>query len=149
MAPSVLERARTVSAPRSSHIVPMSVWPKIYRSCSSSTHINAAITCCMAFPDDSAPPSTFSAISSAFNPNFSSASAAVPSFQRILYSFTASPSLSMLHVPDFAPFASMLNMSSALYPAFLNWTLYSLIMSRRSSFWLSPFCAPCTMRLKA
>ena len=134
ISPSVFIRAVTVSSPRSSHMVPISVWPKMYRSCSSSTPMSAVITCCMAFPVDSAPLSSFSVISSALNPSASRASAAVPSFHRILYSFTASPNLSMLHVPDSAPLASMLNISLAEYPAFLNCTLYSLIVSNRSSF---------------
>ena len=132
--PCVFIRAATASSPRSSHMVPINSCPNVYRSCSSSTPIRAAITCCIAFPDDSAPPSNLSDISSALNPSFSRASAAVPSFQRILYSLTASPNLSMLHVPASAPFASIFIMSSAENPAFLNCTEYSLMVSSMSPF---------------
>ena len=67
----------------------------------------------------------------------------------MLYSFTASPNLSIDQVPWLAPFASMLNISFALNPAEANCTEYSLIVSSRSSFWFKPFCAPCAIKLKA
>ena len=147
--PSTSIREVQASAPISSHIVPISPTPAVYCRLSSSQFFSASLIWLIASFALSPPAWNFPTISSAFNPRLVRYSFAVPSFIRILNSLKASPILSMLHTPSFAPFWIELNISSALNPACAYWLLYSLITSSKSPFWLSPCCAPCAIKLYA
>ena len=147
--PSTSIREVQASAPISSHIVPISPTPAVYCRLSSSQFFSASLIWFIASFALSPPAWNFPTISSAFSPRLVRYSFAVPSFIRMLNSLKASPILSMLHTPSFAPFWIELNISSALSPACAYWLLYSLITSSKSPFWLSPCCAPCAIRLYA
>ncbi|GFI25119.1 hypothetical protein IMSAGC012_00225 [Lachnospiraceae bacterium] len=137
------------SAPISSHIVPIKPTPAVYCRLLSSQFLSASLTWLIASFALSPPFWNFPTTSSALSPRLVRYSFAVPSFMRILNSLKASPILSMLHTPVAAPLAIELNISSALSPACEYWLLYSLITSSKSPFLLSPFCAPCAIRLYA
>ena len=68
-----------------------------------------------------------------------------PSFARMLNSLTASPTLSMDHMPDSAPAMSDDVNSCAESPSDAYWFEYSFSVSSRSPFWLAPRCAPTVM----
>ena len=147
--PSTFIREVQASAPISSHIVPISPTPAVYCKLSSSQFLSASLIWLIASFALSPPAWNLPTTSSALSPRLVRYSLAVPSFMRILNSLKASPILSMLHTPVSAPFWIELNISSALSPACEYWLLYSLITSSKSPFWLSPFCAPCAIRLYA
>ena len=139
------------STPKSSHIVPNKATPAVFCAKGSSIAKRAVVTSSKAFAACSPPAAKAAAVSSAFKPISLNACIVPsdPSLTLIPNSFTASPSLSTEKVPASAPFAKLLNMSSASSPNDLKCTEYSLILSSKSPFLSRPFCAPCAIRLNA
>ena len=118
----ILARANTPLAPKSSHIVPNKFTPAIFCSTGSFIEASAAtvsLNACFAL---SPPIANLCAITSASMPKASKPSAVVllPSLTRMLNSFIASPTLSILHAPFCAPVISIPVNSSAEKPSCLN-----------------------------